>query len=108
MGEASTMSKVNIQIDIPEHIRGTEREHRVLASIRKHALERAVLELYKEREISTGTGARMLGLPLYDFMQFLGKHEISVFPSTDEEIAEEMENVENARKQVSEEVLGKQ
>ncbi|MCI0489798.1 MAG: UPF0175 family protein [Blastocatellia bacterium] len=92
------MSMVNIEIDIPEHIRGTERERKLLDRIQKHALEQAVLELYREQEISTGTGAEMLGLPLHDFILFLGRHDLSIFPSTEEEIAEEMKNVESARK----------
>lgn len=56
-----------------------------------------MLELYKEREISTGTGARMLGMPLYDFMLFLGEHKISIFDYTEEEWGEELKAVEEER-----------
>lgn len=95
------MSKVNIQIEVPDNIHGTELEKRLLEKVSQHALQHAVLELYKEREISTGTGAKMLGMPLYDFIQFLGKHQVSIFPSTEEEVAEEMENIERMRQQLS-------
>ena len=95
------MPKVSIQIEVPDNIQGTELEQKLLERVGKHALEKAMLELYKEREISTGTGAKMLGLPLYDFIQFLGKHEVSIFPFTEEEVAEEMENVERERKRLA-------
>ena len=70
------MPKVSIQIEVPDNIQGSELEQKLLEKVGKHALEQAVLELYKEREISTGTGAKMLDLPLYDFIQFLGKQNL--------------------------------
>lgn len=88
------MSKVTIDIEVPDRLRGTELEKKLVEKASKYALEQTVLELYKEREISTGTGAQLLHLPLYDFILFLGKHQVSIFPSTEEEIAEEMKNVE--------------
>jgi predicted HTH domain antitoxin len=95
------MSKVNIQIEIPEELAGTEREERLLERIQKHAIEQAVLELYKEGMISIGTGARLLGLPMYDFIEFLGMHDLSIFPSTEEEVAAEMDNFERERKRLA-------
>ncbi|MEN3330980.1 MAG: hypothetical protein V7641_345 [Blastocatellia bacterium] len=88
------MSKVTIDIDLPERIRGTELEEKLIEKARKYALEQAVLELYKERQISTGTGAELLGMSLWEFIPWLGKHQVSIFPSTEAEIAEEMRNVE--------------
>src|SRR5438128_12406606 len=95
------LSKVIIEIEIPEHLRGTEREQRLLARIERHAIEQAVLELYEAREISTGTGAKMLGLPLYDFILLLSQHGLSIFPSSDEEVAAEMQNVERERQRLA-------
>jgi predicted HTH domain antitoxin len=100
---SAAMSKVNVQIEIPERLRGTDRERKLLEKVRKHALEQAVLELYKEREISTGTGAELLGMPLWDFIAWLGKREVSIFPSTEEEITEEMNNVERMCEQFARE-----
>ena len=81
------MSKVNIEIDLPERIHGTNLEKMLMEKARKHALEQAVVELYKEGQITTGTGAELLDMPLYDFIRFLGQHHLSVFSSTAEELA---------------------
>jgi predicted HTH domain antitoxin len=97
------MSKVTIDIEIPDRIRGTALEEMLVEKARKHALEQAVLELYKEREISTGTGAELLGMSLWDFIVWLGKHELSIFPDTEEEIAEEMRNVGEVCEQLARE-----
>lgn len=97
------MSKVNIQIEIPEHLRGTERERKLLERVQQRALEQAVLEMYKEREISTSTGARLMGMPLYDFILFLGNHGLSIFPSSEAEVAAEMENVEREAERLAQE-----
>lgn len=47
------MSKVNVEIEVPDRIRGTDIEKKLLAKLRDHALEQAVVELYKEGEISS-------------------------------------------------------
>ncbi len=73
------MSKVNVEIEIPERIRGTDLEKELLKKAQKHAVEQAVVELYKEGSISTGTGAELLQMPLYDFIQFLGEYQVSIF-----------------------------
>jgi predicted HTH domain antitoxin len=80
------MSTVNLEIEIPERIRGTDLEKKLLEKAQKHALEQAVVELYKEGSISTGTGAELLQMPLYDFIQFLGQHHVTVFNDTPEEL----------------------
>jgi hypothetical protein len=43
------MSTVNLEIEIPERIRGTDLEKMLLEKAQKHALEQAVVELYKRR-----------------------------------------------------------
>jgi predicted HTH domain antitoxin len=95
------MSKVTIDLEIPERVQGTELERKLIEKAQKHALEQAVLELYKEGEISTGTGAELLKLSLWDFIRWLGQHEVSIFPSTEAEVAEEMRNVERELEQLA-------
>jgi predicted HTH domain antitoxin len=85
------MSTVNLEIEIPERIRGTDLEKRLLHKAQKHALEQAVVELYKERSISTGTGAELLQMPLYNFIQFLGQHQVSIFDYTPEELDQDVQ-----------------
>ena len=91
--EESPMSKLQFEVEIPSYLFGTPREAKIRSVISRQALEQSVLELYKQREISTGTGAKMLGLPLHDFIQFLGKHQVSIFDFTDEEWQQELEAV---------------
>ena len=95
------MPKVNIQIEVPDNIQGSQLEQKLLEKVGKHALEQAVLELYKEREISTETGAKMLGMSLWEFIPFLGQHQLSIFDYTEEEWQEELKNVERERNRLS-------
>lgn len=90
------MSKVSIEIEVPERIRGTALEKKLLEKAHKHALEHAVVELYKEGVISSGTGAELLGMPLYDFIQFLGRHEVSMFNHTAEDLERDVEAAKSA------------
>jgi predicted HTH domain antitoxin len=85
------MSTVNLEIEIPERIRGTDLEKKLLQKAHKYALEQAVVELYKEGSISTGTGAELLQMPLYDFIQFLGQHRISIFTYPAEELQQDVQ-----------------
>lgn len=96
------MSKVSIEFEVPDRIRGTDLEKRVLEKAHKHALEQAVVELFKEGSISTGTGAELLGMPLYDFIQFLGQHQISIFNHTPEELAQDVQAAKSAHEEVRE------
>ena len=85
------MSTVNLEIEIPERIRGTDLEKKLLQKVHKHALGQAVVELYKAGSISTGTGAELLQMPLYDFIQFLGQHQVSIFNYTPEELDQDVQ-----------------
>ncbi len=85
------MPTLNLEIEIPERIRGTDLEKKLLQKAQKHALEQAVVELYKEGTISTGTGAELLQMPLYDFIQFLGQHQVSIFNSVAEELNQDVQ-----------------
>jgi len=91
------MSTVNLEVEIPERIRGTDLEKKLLQKAQKHALEQAVVELYKEGSISTGTGAELLKMPRYDFIQFLGQHQVSIFNDTPEELDQDVQAAKAAR-----------
>ena len=84
------MSTVNLEIEVPERIRGTDLEKKLLQKAQKHALEQAVVELYQEEAISTTTGAELLQMPLYDFIQFLGQHQVSIFNQTPEDLDQDV------------------
>ena len=67
----------------------------VLASlerpIEQSARELIVLELYRERKISSGRSAELLGIPLLDFIQFSSKLGIPFLDMTEEELARDVE-----------------
>jgi predicted HTH domain antitoxin len=96
------MSKVSIEIDIPENIRGTDLEKTLLEKAHKHALEQAVVELYKEGSISSGTGAEILNMPLYDFIRLLGRHRISIFNDTANGLEQDSQAAKSARQEIRE------
>jgi predicted HTH domain antitoxin len=68
-----------IELTIPDEFAGTPFEKEYLATAQQVITEQTVLRLYQERKISTGRGARMLGLSNHDFLQFLGTHQVSIF-----------------------------
>jgi len=81
------MSKTYVRLKVPETVKDKNLEKKLLDKVERRLFEQGVLDLYREGEISTGTGAKMLGLPLYDFIQFLGQHQVSIFNLTEEELA---------------------
>ena len=68
-----------IELTIPDELVGTPFEQEFLDTAQQVINEQTVLRLYRERKISTGRGARMLGLSNHDFLQFLGMHQVSIF-----------------------------
>ena len=88
------MSKVLLEIELPETIAGTSLEKKLREVLSRQALEQAVLRLYREREVSTETGAHLLEMPLADFIGFLGENEVSVFDFSDDEWQQEIEKIQ--------------
>ncbi len=84
------MSKT-IELVVPDQIVGTPIEKDYLETIQQILKEQTVLRLYREQKISTGRGAEMMGMPLYDFIRFLGAHQVSIFNLTDEELRADLE-----------------
>lgn len=87
------MSKVLLEIELPETVVGTSLEKKLREVLSRQALEQAVLRLYRQREISTETGANLLGMRLADFIGFLGENKVSLFNFTEEEWRKEIEKV---------------
>ena len=59
--------------------------------VEQSARELIVLELYRERKISSGRSAELLGISLLEFIQLSSKLGIPFLDITDEELAQDVE-----------------
>ncbi|MBZ0254372.1 MAG: UPF0175 family protein, partial [Candidatus Methylomirabilis sp.] len=46
--------------------------------------ELVVVELFREDRLTLGEGARVLGLALHDFIELLGRHQVTVLAAGEE------------------------
>ncbi len=70
-----------------------------ILNVSKRELERrlremVVVELFREGRISSGKGAELLDLPLWDFLKLLASHKIDYFEQTPEELEAEIDILE--------------
>lgn len=86
------MSKVLIEVDVPDAVLGTPLEKKLRRVLSRQALEQAAVTLYQNREISTETGANLLGVSLAEFIKFLGEKKISIFDFDGNEWQDEIQN----------------
>lgn len=68
-----------ISLSVPEAVEGTPFEKDFLEAAQRVLTEQTVLKLYRERKLSTGTGAKLLSMSIYDFTQFLSEHQVAIF-----------------------------
>ena len=68
-----------ITLAIPDEIADTPVEPVYVQAMQQVINEQTVLRLYRDHKISTGRGARLLGMSIYDFIQFLSCHQVSIF-----------------------------
>ena len=72
------MSKVNIQIEVPDELHGTELEEKFLSTAQEVLQEQIVLRLFEKGDVSSGYAAHLLGMTRYDFMEMLGRRGIPI------------------------------
>lgn len=56
-----------------------------------------VIELFREGRISSGKGAELLGIPLWDFLQILSRHQIDYLSQTPGELEAELATLHTLR-----------
>ncbi len=95
------MSKVTIEIDVPDAVLGTPLEEKLRRALSRQALEQAVVALYQNRDISTETGAHLLGVSLSEFIKFLGDKKVSIFDFDENEWREEIQNFNRVNSEIS-------
>lgn len=58
--------------------------------LQRRLRELFVVELFRDGRISSGKGAELLGVPLWNFLQLLSAHRIDYFSQTPEELDAEV------------------
>ncbi len=87
------MSKMLIEIDVPDDVNNEELKTKFAATAARIILEQTALRLYQDGEVTTGTAAHMLGMTLRDFIAFLGRHGVSIFHYEEGELEAELSGV---------------
>ncbi len=95
------MTKVNVQIEVPEAVKGTPVEEKFLSAAQDLLQEQVVLRLFEQGDISSGYAGELLGITRYDFIELLGKRGIPVLNyGSKEEIAQEFSTVKDLHQQL--------
>jgi|LGVE01.1.fsa_nt_gb predicted HTH domain antitoxin len=82
-------------IDLPDPLYRTLSAHGLSKEvISREARKLLALKCYKERILSLGKSAEFSGVPLCDFIEFLGKSHIAVVDYDDEQLKYELKSVE--------------
>jgi len=90
------MSKINIQIEVPDELHGTEMEEKFLTTAQELLQEQVILRLFEKGEISSGYAAHLLGMTRYDFTELLGRRGVPVINyGSQEEIKQEFRAVDD-------------
>lgn len=97
------MSKVNLEVEIPDKIQGTQLEGKFVAAAQQVIQERSVIRLFEQGEVSSGYAADMLGMTKHDFIQLLAKYNVPFFNMTPEEWEQEVENMKRVMAQLESE-----
>ena len=70
----------SFQFVVPKQAKGTKLEQEFLSTAQTILKEQTVLRLHSDGKVSTGTAAKMLSMPLHDFIRFAAQYRVSVFP----------------------------
>jgi len=91
------MSKVQLEVEIPDTIRGTQLEEKFVTAAQQVVQERTVIRLFEQGDISSGYAADLLGMNKHDFIQLLAKQGVPFFNYSPEEWEQELKNVERVK-----------
>ncbi len=94
------MSKVQLEVEIPDTIQGTQLEEKFIAAAQQVIQERTVIRLYEQGDISSGYAASILGMSKHDFIQLLARQGVPFFNLNPEEWEQELQNVERVKAQL--------
>ena len=98
------MSKVNLQIEVPDDLHGTDLGKKFISTAQELLQEQVVLRLFEEGEISSGYAANLLGMSRYNFIEFLAKRGIPLISyGSEEDIEQELQTVKEIRNKLNQE-----
>ena len=90
----SKARQIRVQLDFPVDILGAlDVTQSQLAARMKELI---VLELYRERHVSSGKAAELLGMTKYQFVQVAAQHDIPYFDQSADEVTAEVAASEQA------------
>jgi predicted HTH domain antitoxin len=90
---------VHAIIDLPDQLYRTLSSHGLSKEvISTEAKKLLALKCFKDRILSLGKSAEVSGLPLWDFIEFLGENHITVVDYDDEQVSYELNSVEEMKK----------
>jgi len=84
------MTMVKVQVNFPKEV--LIKTGRTKEKVALELKQMMALELYRNGELSFGQAARLAEMRHSDFINFLGKHKVSVFNYTSEELEEELQD----------------
>jgi len=79
------MNTVTVALDLPRNLLGALDVPQTQLEARLREL--IALELFRERRISSGKGAELLGISKLEFIYLLAQHKISYFTESPDELA---------------------
>lgn len=80
-----------VALEVPEEILLDLHEDKYMFT--EYVKHKIAIDLYKERKVSLGYCAELAGMSKEEFVQLLGKNDISIFSfDSDKEFLEEIEN----------------
>lgn len=86
---------VVLETQIPEDIFKTLQAHGMHKTVlAKSSRQLLAVRFYQDQVLSLGNAARHAGMGLWDFIEFLSTHDVSVIDYSEEELAAEFEAVE--------------
>jgi len=90
---------INAVIELPEDLYNILASHGLSKEvISKESKKLLALKCYKDKILSLGKSAELSGLPMWDFIEFLGENGVAVIDYSEEQLDMELKVVDKLRK----------
>jgi predicted HTH domain antitoxin len=90
---------VKAVIDLPKDLYQTLSSHGLSKEmISRETKKLLALKCYRDKILSLGKSSELSGLPMWEFIEFLGENNVAVVDYSEEQLEKELKNVERLRK----------